>query len=52
LGFEHPRSGKRLTLESPVPADFAQLLGALREDARDAAQGAARDATRKRVRAR
>jgi 23S rRNA pseudouridine1911/1915/1917 synthase len=52
LGFEHPRSGKRLTLESPVPADFAQLLGALREDARDAAQGAARDAARKPVRVR
>ena len=38
LGFEHPRSGERLTLQSPVPPDFAQLLGVLRVDARDAAQ--------------
>jgi len=52
LGFEHPRSGKRLTLQSPVPPDFAQLLGVLREDARDAAQGAARTPARKPVRAR
>jgi 23S rRNA pseudouridine1911/1915/1917 synthase len=52
LGFDHPRSGERLTLQSPVPADFAQLLGVLREDARDAAQGAARDVARKPVRAR
>jgi 23S rRNA pseudouridine1911/1915/1917 synthase len=34
LGFIHPRSGKPLRLQSPVPADFAGLLGALREDAR------------------
>jgi 23S rRNA pseudouridine1911/1915/1917 synthase len=33
LGFDHPRSGKRLTLQSPVPPDFAQLLIVLREDA-------------------
>ena len=33
LGFDHPRTGKRLELESPVPADFAQLLRVLREDA-------------------
>jgi 23S rRNA pseudouridine1911/1915/1917 synthase len=52
LGFEHPRSGKRLTLQSPVPPDFAQLLGVLREDARDAAEGAARTQARKSVRAR
>jgi 23S rRNA pseudouridine1911/1915/1917 synthase len=32
LAFDHPRSGKRLTLQSPVPPDFAQLLAALRED--------------------
>jgi 23S rRNA pseudouridine1911/1915/1917 synthase len=38
LGFEHPRSGKRLTLQSPVPEDFAQLLGVLRADAQDAAR--------------
>jgi len=40
LGFAHPRSGKPLTLQSPVPADFAHLLGALREDARHAAHAA------------
>jgi 23S rRNA pseudouridine1911/1915/1917 synthase len=34
LGFIHPRSGKPLRLQSPVPADFEGLLGALREDAR------------------
>jgi 23S rRNA pseudouridine1911/1915/1917 synthase len=34
LGFEHPRTGKTLTLHSPVPADFAELLAVLREDAR------------------
>lgn len=32
LGFDHPRSGKRMTLEAPVPPDFEQLLAALRED--------------------
>jgi len=36
LGFEHPRSGKRLRLESPLPADYVALLAALREDAREA----------------
>jgi 23S rRNA pseudouridine1911/1915/1917 synthase len=65
LGFEHPRSGERLALQSPVPADFAQLLGALREDAGgaareesgdggqragDVAPGAAGGGARKRVR--
>ena len=34
LGFDHPRSGKRLTLETPVPPDFEHLLAVLREDAR------------------
>ena len=34
LAFDHPRSGKRLSLQSAVPADFAELLAALREDAR------------------
>jgi 23S rRNA pseudouridine1911/1915/1917 synthase len=33
LAFDHPRSGKRLTLQSPLPADYAELLAALREDA-------------------
>jgi len=52
LGFEHPRSGERLTLQSPVPPDFAQLLGVLREDARDAARVAALPRGRKSGRAR
>ncbi len=52
LGFEHPRSGERLTLQSPVPPDFAQLLGVLREDARHAAQVAALPRGRKSGRAR
>ncbi len=30
LGFDHPRTGERLTLQSPVPPDFAQLLEVLR----------------------
>src|ERR1700691_5531933 len=37
LGFEHPRTGKMLTLQSPVPADFARLLAILAADARAAA---------------
>jgi 23S rRNA pseudouridine1911/1915/1917 synthase len=37
LGFDHPRSGERLVLNSPVPEDFRQLLLALRDDARTAA---------------
>jgi 23S rRNA pseudouridine1911/1915/1917 synthase len=32
LSFDHPRSGKRLTLQSEVPADFAHLLAVLRAD--------------------
>ena len=46
LGFDHPRTGKPLLLQSPVPEDFAQLLGALREDARDAARVAAQKPVR------
>jgi 23S rRNA pseudouridine1911/1915/1917 synthase len=34
LAFDHPRTGKRLSLQSPLPADYAELLGALRDDAR------------------
>ncbi len=34
LSFAHPRSGRALTFESAPPADFAQLLDALRRDAR------------------
>ena len=38
LGFDHPRTGKRLALQSPVPEDFRQLLLALRDDAQTAAE--------------
>jgi len=38
LGFDHPRTGKRMALNSPVPDDFEQLLLALRDDARAAAE--------------
>jgi 23S rRNA pseudouridine1911/1915/1917 synthase len=48
LGFDHPRTGKPLLLQSPVPEDFEQLLGALREDARDAARVAAQKPVRRR----
>jgi 23S rRNA pseudouridine1911/1915/1917 synthase len=34
LGFDHPRTGKRLVLNSSVPEDFRLLLQALRDDAR------------------
>ncbi|MFI4891460.1 MAG: 23S rRNA pseudouridine(1911/1915/1917) synthase RluD [Steroidobacterales bacterium] len=33
LSFEHPRSGKRRTFDSPLPADFQALVDALRADA-------------------
>jgi 23S rRNA pseudouridine1911/1915/1917 synthase len=33
LAFDHPRTGKRLTLQSPVPPDYGRLLAALRDDA-------------------
>jgi 23S rRNA pseudouridine1911/1915/1917 synthase len=32
LAFDHPRSGKRLSLQSPLPEDYAGLLAALRAD--------------------
>jgi 23S rRNA pseudouridine1911/1915/1917 synthase len=38
LAFDHPRTGKRLTLQSPVPEDFVRLLDALRDDSHAAAQ--------------
>jgi 23S rRNA pseudouridine1911/1915/1917 synthase len=41
LSFDHPRTGKRLSLASPVPADFAALLAVLRGDADDAARATA-----------
>jgi len=34
LGLDHPRTGKRLVLNSAAPEDFRQLLLALRDDAR------------------
>ena len=52
LGFDHPRSGKRLTLKTPVPPDFEQLLAALRQDARAAASEAVEASARKPVRVR
>jgi 23S rRNA pseudouridine1911/1915/1917 synthase len=40
LGFDHPRSGKRLTLSSKVPNDFEQLLREMQIDARKALEPA------------
>jgi 23S rRNA pseudouridine1911/1915/1917 synthase len=37
LGLDHPRTGKRLVLTTPVPEDFGRLLAALRDDAKAAA---------------
>jgi 23S rRNA pseudouridine1911/1915/1917 synthase len=37
LAFDHPRTGKRLSLQSAVPTDFAELLAALRADAQELA---------------
>jgi 23S rRNA pseudouridine1911/1915/1917 synthase len=37
LGFDHPRTGKRVGFDSPLPEDFRRLLSALREDASAAA---------------
>lgn len=33
LTLAHPRSGRELSFDAPLPADMADLLGALREDA-------------------
>jgi 23S rRNA pseudouridine1911/1915/1917 synthase len=52
LAFDHPRTGKRLSLQTAVPPDFAQLLVALREDSREAARDAAPPSARKPGRAR
>jgi 23S rRNA pseudouridine1911/1915/1917 synthase len=41
LAFDHPSSGKRLSLQSPLPPDYAALLAVLREDAREAERTAA-----------
>ena len=32
LSFVHPKSGKSVSFETPLPADFANLLGALELD--------------------
>src|SRR5258706_205586 len=32
LGFIHPRTAKRISLEAPLPADFLDALAALRRD--------------------
>jgi 23S rRNA pseudouridine1911/1915/1917 synthase len=37
LAFAHPETGETLELTTPVPADFADLVDALREDVRVAA---------------
>ncbi len=49
LGFEHPVTGKRLSFESPMPADFSALLVALRGP--EASKAAARKAPARRSRA-
>jgi 23S rRNA pseudouridine1911/1915/1917 synthase len=38
LGFDHPRTGKRMGLHSPIPKDLHNLLLALRDDARAATE--------------
>ncbi len=52
LGFDHPRTGKRVSLQSAVPADFGQLLRVMRADAKEAEREAADAGTRKPVRVR
>jgi 23S rRNA pseudouridine1911/1915/1917 synthase len=52
LGFEHPRTGKQLTLQAPVPPDFAQLLAVMREDAQQATREEVKAGARKKVRSR
>jgi 23S rRNA-/tRNA-specific pseudouridylate synthase len=36
LAFDHPDDGRRLAFESPLPADIAATLAALRASAADA----------------
>ncbi|MFI4869301.1 MAG: 23S rRNA pseudouridine(1911/1915/1917) synthase RluD [Steroidobacterales bacterium] len=55
LTLAHPRTGRELAFEAPLPADFQGLLAALREDAREtrsAARAPVRAARRGRGRAR
>ena len=40
LGFDHPRTGNRLTLNAKVPEDFELLLRELKADARNASEPA------------
>ncbi len=40
LTLAHPRGARELAFEAPLPADFATLLAALRQDARAARQAA------------
>ncbi|MGH8254394.1 MAG: 23S rRNA pseudouridine(1911/1915/1917) synthase RluD [Steroidobacteraceae bacterium] len=40
LAFDHPLTGRHHTFEAPLPADFQQLLVALREDADERAERA------------
>jgi 23S rRNA pseudouridine1911/1915/1917 synthase len=35
LEFDHPRTGKRVSVQSPIPPDYAELLAVLREDVRE-----------------
>jgi 23S rRNA pseudouridine1911/1915/1917 synthase len=41
LAFDHPRSGKRLSVQSPIPEDYAALIQVLRDDVREAERAAA-----------
>jgi len=38
LAFDHPLTGRHHTFEAPLPADFQQLLAALRADAEEHAE--------------
>jgi len=40
LAFDHPRTGTRLSFESPLPPDFSDLLAALRDDVRQGGRAA------------
>jgi 23S rRNA pseudouridine1911/1915/1917 synthase len=40
LAFEHPATGATMEFTAPLPPDFVELLGALREDARVAEESA------------
>jgi len=42
LVLTHPRRGETISLESPLPADMAALLGLLRADLKNASEGRGR----------